>query len=40
MYDPHAVQWDDEIVDLSVLRVRQHRAAVAADVIHSVSAGD
>ena len=31
---------DDEIVDLSLLRVHQHRAAVAADVVHSVSAGD
>ena len=27
-------------MDLSVLRVHQHRAAVAADVIHGVRAGD
>ena len=31
---------DDEIVDLSLFRVHQHRAAVAADVIHGVGAGD
>src|SRR5580658_2390982 len=31
---------NDEIVDLSSLRVHQHRAAIAADVIHRVRAGD
>ena len=31
---------DDEIVELSLLRVQQHHAAVATHVIHGVRAGD